>query len=123
MNRLKILKVTFEILPIIQSTICIIHMVLWFSLDIDLRILSIIGGSSLITILSLWAASWCFRFCFYQKVFLYYLTAIQLINIIDEYYTLPIDNYNYYLISYITFGITIIMYAILKFKENKRIHE
>ena len=123
MNRLKILKVTFEILPIIQSTICIIHMVLWFSLDIDLRILSIIGGSSLITILSLWAASWCFRFCFYQKVFLYYLTAIQLINIIDEYYTLPISNYNYCLISYITFGITIIMYAILKFKENKRIHE
>ena len=57
MNRLKILKVTFEILPIIQSTICIIHMVLWFSLDIDLRILSIIGGSSLITILSLWTAS------------------------------------------------------------------
>lgn len=123
MNRLKILKVTFEILPIIQSTICIIHMILWFSLDIDLRILSIIGGSSLITILSLWAASWCFRFCFYQKVFLYYLTAIQLINIIDEYYTLPISNYNYCLISYITFGITIIIYAILKFKENKRIHE
>lgn len=123
MNRLKILKVTFEILPIIQSTICIIHMVLWFSLDIDLRILSIIGGSSLVTILSLWAASWCFRFCFYQKVFLYYLTAIQLINIIDEYYTLPISNYNYCLISYITFGITIIMYAVLKFKENKRIHE
>lgn len=123
MNRLKILKVTFEILPIIQSTICIIHMVLWFSLDIDLRILSIIGGSSLVTILSLWVASWCFRFCFYQKIFLYYLTAIQLINIIDEYYTLPINNYNYYLISYITFGITIIMYAVLKFKENKRIHE
>ena len=123
MNRLKILKVTFEILPIIQSTICIIHMVLWFSLDIDLRILSIIGGSSLITILSLWVASWCFRFCFYQKIFLYYLTAIQLINIIDEYYILPISNYNYCLISYITFGITIIMYAVLKFKENKRIHE
>lgn len=123
MNRLKILKVVFEILPFILSVIGILHSIYYFNFEESGRIFSIIGGSSLITILSLWAASWCFRFCFYQKVFLYYLTAIQLINIIDEYYTLPIDNYNYYLISYITFGITIIMYAVLKFKENKRIHE
>lgn len=123
MNRLKILKAVFEILPFILSVIGILHSIYYFNFEESGRIFSIIGGSSLITILSLWVTSWCFRFCFYQKVFLYYLTAIQLINIIDEYYTLPISNYNYCLISYITFGITIIMYAILKFKENKRIHE
>ena len=123
MNRLKILKAVFEILPFILSAIGILHSIYYFNFEESGRIFSIIGGSSLITILSLWVVSWCFRFCFYQKVFLYYLTAIQLINIIDEYYTLPIDNYNYYLISYITFGITIIIYAVLKFKENKRIHE
>ena len=80
---------------------------------------SIIGGIGLIPLIYLWIASWCFRFCFHQKIFLYYLTLINCINIIDEYYVLPIDTYNYYIIGYITFGCTIILYAILKYRENR----
>ena len=80
---------------------------------------SIIGGIGLIPLIYLWTASWCFRFCFHQKIFLYYLTLINCINIIDEYYTLPISTYNYYIIGYIIFGCTIILYAILKYRENR----
>lgn len=123
MNRLRLLKAVTQILPLILSIIIIVHSIIYFLLEEELRVFSLIGGSSILAILYLWIASWCFRFCFYQKIFLYYLSIIQVLNMIDEYYTLPINTYNYYMVSYITFGCTIMLYAILKFKENKRKNE
>lgn len=120
MNRLQLLKVASQVLPFLLSIISILHTIYFFVFNQDGRVFSIIGGIGIISIIYLWLSSWCFRFCFYQKVFLYYLTISQVINIIDEYYTLPINNYNYCLVSFITFGCTIILYVILKFKENKR---
>ena len=120
MIKLQLLKAVSQILPFLLSIIGIIHTSLYFFLDLDIRMFSIIGGIGLIPLIYLWIASWCFRFCFYQKIFLYYLTLINCINIIDEYYTLPISTYNYYIIGYITFGCTIILYAILKYRENRK---
>lgn len=120
MIKLQLLKAVSQILPFLLSIIGIIHTSLYFFLDLNIRMFSIIGGIGLIPLIYLWIASWCFRFCFYQKIFLYYLTLINCINIIDEYYTLPISTYNYYIIGYITFGCTIILYAILKYKENRK---
>ena len=119
MIRLQLLKAVSQILPFLLSIIGIIHTSLYFFFDLDIRMFSIIGGIGLIPLIYLWIASWCFRFCFHQKIFLYYLTLINCINIIDEYYTLPISTYNYYIIGYITFGCTIILYAILKYRENR----
>ena len=119
MIRLQLLKAVSQILPFLLSIIGIIHTSLYFFFDIDIRMFSIIGGIGLIPLIYLWIASWCFRFCFHQKIFLYYLILINCINIIDEYYVLPIDTYNYYIIGYITFGCTIILYAILKYRENR----
>lgn len=121
MNRLQLLKAVTQILPFILSSIVIFHSILYFLFDLDLRVFSLIGGSSLFTIIYLWINSWVFRFCFYQKVFLYYLTFIQGITIIDEYCNIPITTENYYLVMYITFGYTIISYSVLKFKENAKL--
>lgn len=120
MNRLQLLKVASQVLPFLLSIISILHTIYFFVFSQDGRVFSIIGGIGIMSIIYLWLSSWCFRFCFYQKVFLYYLTISQIVNIIDEYYTLPISNYNYCLVSFITFGCTIILYSTLKFKENKR---
>lgn len=120
MNKLKLLKAVTQILPFVLSSIVIIHSILFFLFDLDLRMFSLIGGSSLLTIIYLWINSWVFRFCFYQKIFLYYLTFVQCITMIDEYYEIPITTENYYMVMYIAFGCTIILYAILKFIENKK---
>ena len=119
MIRLQLLKAVSQILPFLLSIIGIIHTSLYFFFGLDIRMFSIIGGIGLIPLIYLWIASWGFRFCFYQKIFLYYLTLINCINIIDEYYTLPISTYNYYIIGYIIFGCTIILYTILKYRENR----
>ena len=119
MIRLQLLKAVSQILPFLLSVIGIIHTSLYFFFGLDSRMFSVIESMGLIPLIYLWIARWCFRFCFHQKIFLYYLTLINCINIIDEYYILPISTYNYYIIGYITFGCTIILYAILKYRENR----
>ena len=53
--------------------------------NIDLVILSYIGGVSLITILFIYITSYTFKFCEYHRIFLHYIVVTWIINIIDLY--------------------------------------
>ena len=63
--------------------------------NIDLVILSYIGGVSLITILFIYIASYTFKFCEYHRIFLYYIVVTWIINIIDLYIGIPINDLEY----------------------------
>ena len=63
--------------------------------NIDLVILSYIGGVSLITILFIYIASYTFRFCEYYRMFLHYIVVTWIINIIDLYIEILINNLEY----------------------------
>ena len=52
--------------------------------NIDLVILSYIGGVSLITILFIYVASYIFKFCKYHRIFLYYIVVTWIIKIIKS---------------------------------------
>lgn len=119
LSKIKLLKVVSKVLPLFLSSIIILHSIIYYMFNIDLRVFSLLGGSSLIVIIYLYLVSWIFNFCFYQKIFLYYLTFVQIITIIDEYFNIPVSDKNYYIVMYTTFGCTIILYAILKVKDNR----
>ena len=86
--------------------------------NIDLVILSYIGGVSLITILFIYVASYTFRFCEYHRIFLHYIVVTWIINIIDLYIGIPVNDIEYLCLKMIVVGVSlfIILYFYLKRK-------
>ena len=86
--------------------------------NIDLVILSYIGGVSLITILFIYIASYTFRSCEYHRMLLHYIVVTLIINIIDLYIGIPINDLEYLCLQMIVAGISlfIILYFYLKRK-------
>ena len=119
MNKLlyKVTVIVLKILPILLAFITLLNSILSY-FNIDLVILSYIGGVSLITILFIYVASYTFRFCEYHRIFLHYIVVTWIINIIDLYIGIPINDLEYLCLQIIVAGISlfIILYFYLKRK-------
>lgn len=119
MNKLlyKVTVIVLKILPILLAFITLLNSILSY-FNIDLVILSYIGGISLITILFIYVASYAFRFCEYHRIFLHYIVVTWIINIIDLYIGISINDLEYLCLQMIVAGISlfIILYFYLKRK-------
>ena len=69
MNKLlyKVTVIVLKILPMLLAFITLLNSILSY-FNIDLVILSYIGGVSLITILFIYVASYIFKFCEYHRI-------------------------------------------------------
>ena len=119
MNKLlyKVTVIVLKILPMLLAFITLLNSILSY-FNIDLVILSYIGGVSLITILFIYVASYAFRFCEYHRIFLHYIVVTWIINIIDLYIGIPINDLEYLCLQMIVAGVSlfIILYFYLKRK-------
>lgn len=88
--------------------------------DIDLSILSTIGGTSILTLLLLYVLSITFKFCAYHRTFLHYILIEDIITYIDYYTngTLCTDR-ELFLLNSIIAGISLFVILVLKFKCKK----
>ena len=86
MNKLlyKVTVIVLKILPMLLAFITLLNSILSY-FNIDLVILSYIGGVSLITILFIYVASYTFKFCEYHRIFLHYIVN-ALLTILVIYY-------------------------------------
>ena len=96
MNKLlyKVIVIVLKILPMLLAFITLLNSILFY-FNIDLVILSYIGGISLITILFIYVASYTFRFYEYHRIFLHYIVVTWIINIIDLYIGISINDLEY----------------------------
>ena len=119
MNKLlyKVTVIVLKILPMLLAFITLLNSILSY-FNIDLVILSYIGGVSLITILFIYVVSYTFKFYEYYRMFLYYIVVTWIINIIDLYIGIPINDLEYLCLQMIIAGISlfIILYFYLKRK-------
>ena len=119
MNKLlyKVTVIVLKILLMILAFITLLNSILSY-FNIDLVILSYIGGVSLITILFIYVASYTFKFCEYHRIFLHYIVVTWIINIIDLYIGIPINDLEYLCLQMIVAGVSlfIILYFYLKRK-------
>ena len=119
MNKLlyKVTVIVLKILPMLLAFITLLNSILSY-FNIDLVILSYIGGVSLITILFIYVVSYTFKFCEYHRIFLHYIVVTWIINIIDLYIGIPINDLEYLCLQMIVAGISlfIILYFYLKRK-------
>ena len=79
--------------------------------------LTYISGISIIPVLYLYVASYCFKLCEYYRMFLHYCIIIDIINAYDYYIGIPITDLNI-LCVYIAITI-IVMFIILYLKFFK----
>ena len=85
---------------------------------IDLPILSLIGGMSLLPLLFLYISSYVFRFCEYHRMFLHYIVANDMLNYADYYGKVPCSNRTYFLIHIIIAGLALYIILYMKFKDG-----
>jgi hypothetical protein len=108
-----------KIIPMVLAGIYLSNTILSYFLDIDLIILSYIGGISLLPLIFLYLSSYVFRFCIYHRVFLHYITLNELILILDTHIGLPISDLEYFCLQMSIFGISLFLFLYLYVKSNK----
>jgi hypothetical protein len=112
----KILLLLLKYIPILISLVYIINTITAI-FGIDLPVLSAIAGMSLLPWVFIYVATWVFRFCIYHRMFLYYILATDLTNIIDYYIHIPVDYYGILMVHGIITGIS--LFLILYFYVKK----
>ena len=108
-----------KIIPMILAGIYLSNTILSYFLNIDLIVLSYIGGISLLPLIFLYLSSYVFRFCIYHRVFLHYIIINELILILDTHIGLPISDLEYFCLQMSIFGISLFLFLYLYVKSNK----
>ena len=116
----KLLLVTLKVIPMLLALLYLLNTTLSY-FEIDLEIISYIGGVSVLPLLFLYIASYAFRFCEYHRMFLHYVTINWILNIYDYYIGIPLSDRNllamYLMITCVFIFITLYLY--LKSRKKK----
>lgn len=108
-----------KVMPMLLAAIYLINTVLSYY-DIVLPALSYIGGLSFIPLLFMYISSYVFRFCSYHRMFLHYVVINDLINLIDYYYTLPISDWELFILHMSIAGISLFIILYLYVKSHSK---
>lgn len=110
----RVLVLTTKVLPILIAIIQFLNVVISFFHGNDIP-LNYIGGISLLPLLYLYLASYTFKLCEYYRMFLHYSVIVNLINIYDFYFGIPITDMDYLLLMVMLTIITMLVVIYLKF--------
>ena len=96
MNKLlyKIELCLVKVVPMIYALLSLLNTTLSY-FNIEAVILSYIGSVSLVTLLLLYVTSYVFKFCEYHRMFIHYTTVTWILNIIDLYIGISINDLEY----------------------------
>lgn len=113
----KLFVIMLKYAPAVMVICCIINTTGAY-FGYDMSFLSYISGISLIPWLFMLVASKVFRFCVYHRFMLYYIIIDDIINVIDYYLCIPVDDFKILMIHYVVLGIVI---SVAVYKHNKKI--
>lgn len=106
-----------KVIPMVLAFSALLNTVLSFHC-IHSDILSHLCGISLLPLLFLYLASAVFRFCAYHRMFLHYLLATDILNLVDFYIGIPLDNRTLFGMYLILTGI--FLFLILYFYRKEK---
>ena len=109
-----------KIMPILLAAIYLINTVLSYY-DIIVPALTYIGGLSFIPLVFMYISSYVFKFCSYHRMFLHYIVVNDSINLIDYYYTIPISDWELFIIQMSIAGIALFIILYLYVKNHRKI--
>ena len=103
-----------KIIPMIISGIYVLNTILSY-FDIDVPVLSYIGGVSLLPLVFLYLSSYVFKFCLYHRMFLHYITLNWVLDIIDYNWGIPVSDKELFLLYMVITGVFLFIILYLKF--------
>ena len=99
-----------KIIPFILATVCFINTTLSY-FYVDVTFLSYLGGTSILPLIFLYISSYVFRFCFYHRLPLHYITVNTILNLVDEYIGIPLSDRSLYAIYLIITFVFVILFV------------
>jgi hypothetical protein len=110
-----------KILPMLIALIYFTNSIL-AQCEIDVPILSYIGGMSIIPIIFIYISSYVFKFCSYHRMFLHYIVLVDVINVYDYYVGIGLHYRGMISIHCIIAAITLffVLYLHRKCKRNDK---
>ena len=117
-NLYKLELLILKSLPMMIALCYLLNTILSY-FEIDLVILSLIGGLSLLPIIFILVSSFVFKFCIYHRLPIYYVIVSDIINYYDLYIGIPLSNRWLFIINMIIAGLFIIAIVLLKAKICK----
>lgn len=115
----KILLILLKYIPIIISLFYLINTVTALC-GIDIPVLSNFAGMSLLTWMFMYIAAWVFQYCIYHRMFLYYILATDIINIIDYYIGIPVNDFGIIVIHSVLICVSLFLILYLYIKSKNR---
>lgn len=106
-----------KILPMLMAVMYLANTVLSY-FYIESRTFSYLSSLGIIPWAFIMAASYRLKFCEYHRMFLWYILVNNLICWADEKYSLPIDNWNYFLLHISIAGV--FLFLVLYFHQRCR---
>ena len=106
-----------KILPMLMAVMYLTNTVLSY-FYIESRTFSYLSSLGIIPWTFIMAASYRLKFCEYHRMFLWYILTNNLICWTDEKYSLPIDNWSYFLMHISIAGI--FLFLVLYFHQKCR---
>jgi hypothetical protein len=108
-----------KVIPMLLALTALLNTLLSY-FDIDVPLLSYIGGISLLPLLFLYLSSYVFKFCEYHRMFLHYVSVNWILNIIDYYWGIPVSNKNLFLLYMVITGIFLFLILYYHQKEVRK---
>lgn len=108
-----------KVMPMLLAAIYLVNTVLSYY-DIIIPVLSYIGGLSLIPLVFMYTSSYVFRFCSYHRMFLHYIVVNDLINLTDYYCTLPISDWELFILHMSIAGVSLFVILYLYVKGHSK---
>ena len=109
-----------KILPMLMAVLYLMNTVLSY-FYIESREISYFSSLGIIPWAFIMFASYRLHFCEYHRMFLWYILTNNLICWTDERFTLPIDNWNYFILHIIIAGL--FLFLVLYFHQKCRKHK
>ena len=118
-NLHKIVLICIKYLPFVIGILYFLNTVLSY-FNIDWYWITLVSGTSLLSILFMLLCSFAFKFCLYHRLPIYYILLNNIINWIDYKYRIPITNKNMFCLYIVITGITVFLMVFVYVKHNKR---
>lgn len=115
----KIFLILTKFSPHLIGLIYIIYTIAQF-FELDLVSLGYLASLTLLPWINLYSASWALEFCYVHRLPLYYVAIDELLLVTDNYYGIPLDVYDLFLLHLVVIGVLIFGYSYYYVKNYKR---